>query len=276
MRMDAMEVLKAIILGAVQGLTEFLPVSSSGHLVILGEILGREFGGEGSTAQSVLLHLGSWLAILIVFRKDILKLIWPRFDFRSFGLLFLASLPAAIVGLTIKKLLPGAQESWIEQNVLQSPWVACFGLMFTAAVLWLAERKRELFVTFENARGKQFWLVGIVGVAQMVALLPGVSRSGSTICMALMLHWVKSDAVKLSFLMGLIAIGGAGLIEAKEISHIEPAPAAAGFIASLVFSLIGLAGIKLVVEKEKLRWFGVYTAIAGVAALGYFMVFPPN
>lgn len=271
-----MEILKAIILGAVQGLTEFLPVSSSGHLVILGHILGREFGGEGSTAQSVLLHLGSWLAILIVFRKDILKLVWPRISWRSFGLLFTASLPAAIVGLTIKKLLPDTDAGWIEHNVLQSPWVACFGLMFTAAVLWLAERKRELFVTFESAKGRQFWLVGIVGLAQMVALLPGVSRSGSTICMALMLHWVKSDAVKLSFLMGLIAIGGAGLVEAKEISNIEPAPAIAGFLASLVFSLIGLAGIKLVVQKEKLKWFGVYTAIAGVSALVYLIAFPPG
>jgi undecaprenyl-diphosphatase len=270
-----MDVLKAIILGAVQGLTEFLPVSSSGHLVILGEILGRELGGEGSTAQSVLLHLGSWLAILIVFRKDIIKLVWPRFDLRAFSLLFLASLPAAIVGLTIKKLLPDAQGTWIEHNLLQSPWVACFGLLATAAVLWLAERKRELFVTFEGAKGVHFWLVLVVGVAQMVALLPGVSRSGSTICMALMLRWVKTDAVKLSFLMGLIAIGGAGLIEAREISHIEPAPAAAGFIASLVFSLIGLAGIKLVVQKEKLRWFGVYCAIAGVAALAYLLAFPP-
>src|SRR5690606_20881995 len=124
--------LKAIILGAVQGLTEFLPVSSSGHLVILGDILGRELGGKGSTAQSVLLHLGSWLAILIVFRKDILKLFLPRPDLRAVGMLFIASLAAAIVGITIKKLLPEAQEVWIEANVLQSPWVACFGLMFTA------------------------------------------------------------------------------------------------------------------------------------------------
>ena len=178
-----MEILKAIILGIVQGLTEFLPVSSSGHLVILGEILGRELGGEGSTAQSVLLHLGSWLAILIVFRKDILKLVWPRFDFRAFAMLFIASLPAAIVGLTIKKLLPDAQEQWIEANVLQSPWVACCGLIATALVLWLAERKRQLFVRFETAKGVHFWLVGVVGIAQMIAILPGISRSGSTICM---------------------------------------------------------------------------------------------
>lgn len=270
-----MDVLKAIILGAIQGLTEFLPVSSSGHLVILGEILGREMGGEGSTAQSVLLHLGSLLAILWVFRDDVLKLVYPKINWRLFGLLFIASLPAAIVGLTIKKLLPDSQAGWIEHNVLQSPWVACFGLMFTAAVLWLAERPRELRVTLEGARGMDFWLVSLVGVAQMIALLPGVSRSGSTICTALILYWVRADAVRLSFLMGMIAIGGAGLIEAREISEIDAAPAIAGFAASLVFSLIGLSLVKLVVAKRKLRWFSAYCAIAGVAALMYFLAFPP-
>lgn len=270
-----MEILKAIILGAVQGLTEFLPVSSSGHLVILDEILGRELGGDGSTAQTVLLHLGSWLAILIVFRADILKLVYPRFNLRSWALLFIASLPAAVAGITIKKLLPDAEAAWVEQNLLQSPWVACFGLLLTAGVLYVAERRRELFVSFANARGVHFWLVLVVGFAQMMALLPGVSRSGSTICVALMLHWVKDDAVRLSFLMGLIAIGGAGLVEARNISQIDVAPATAGFLASLVFSLIGLWGIKLVVKKEKLRWFAAYCGIAGITALAYFVAFPP-
>jgi undecaprenyl-diphosphatase len=271
-----MDVLRAIILGAIQGITEFLPVSSDGHLVILGEILGRELGGETSTAQTVLLHLGSWLAILIVFRADILKLVWPRFDWHSWALLFIASIPAAIAGITIKKLLPDADSAWVEHHILQNPWLACFGLMFTAVVLWLAEVKRELFVTFEAARGRHFWLVLLVGTAQALAILPGVSRSGSTICMALMLHWVRSDAVKLSFLMGLIAIGGAGLIEAREISEMQPAPAVAGFVASLIFSLIGLWAVKLVVNREKLRWFAVYCAVAGCAALAYFAAFPPT
>jgi undecaprenyl-diphosphatase len=270
-----MDVLRAIILGAIQGITEFLPVSSDGHLVILGEILGRELGGEGSTAETVLLHLGSWLAILIVFRADIIKLVWPRFDWHSWSLLVLASIPAAIVGITIKKLLPDAESAWVEHHILQSPWLACFGLLFTACVLWLAEVKRELFVTFELAKGKHFWLVLLVGAAQAFAILPGVSRSGSTICMALMLHWVRSDAVKLSFLMGLIAIGGAGLIEAKEIARIAPAPGIAGFVASLLFSLIGLWAVKLIVQREKLRWFAVYCAVAGLSALVFFLCFPP-
>lgn len=262
-----MEVLRAILLGAVQGITEFLPVSSSGHLVILAEILGRELGGESSTAESVLLHLGSWFAILWVFRADVARLVYPRINWRLLGLLFIASVPAAIAGLTIKKLLPGATEAWVEGSILQSPWVACFGLMFTAVLLWLAEVPRRLHVTLLGARGMQYWLVAIIGLAQMVALLPGVSRSGATICTALMLYWVRSDAVRLSFLMGIIAIGGAGLVEAREISSFDAAPAIAGFASSLIFSLLGLWLIKLVVAKEKLRWFSVYCAAAGIVAL---------
>jgi undecaprenyl-diphosphatase len=266
-----LEVIKAIILGAVQGLTEFLPVSSSGHLVILGAILGEQFGGETSTAQSVLLHLGSLVAIAIVFRKDILALFFPKLDVRKLKLLFVVSIPAAVAGLVIKKGLPDAEQQWVEVNVLQSVWVASVALLFTAAILWLAERPRKLDTNFDNT---PTWPVFLIGIAQMFAILPGVSRSGSTICIALMLRWVKNDAIRLSFLMGLIAIGGAGLIEARNISTFDVAPAAAGFISSLVFSLLGLWGIKFVVEKNKLRYFAAYCTVAGVSALCWFSFGP--
>lgn len=262
-----MDVPEAILLGAVQGLTEFLPVSSSGHLVLVGALLGRDLESGRSTATSVLLHLGSLLAIAIVFRREILALFRPRPDLRGWGLLFLASLPAAIVGLGIKKGLPDAAENWVEANLLQSPLVAACGLVITAGLLWTAEQKRELRVRFDDASGRDYWLVMVVGLAQAAAILPGVSRSGATICTALILRWVKGDAVRLSFLMGLIAIGGAGLLEAREISALDPAPAAAGFSASLVFSLLGLSLVKMVVAKSRLRWFSLYCALAGVAAL---------
>lgn len=263
-----MDPLTAIILGAVQGITEFLPVSSDGHIVLAGTLLGLQ-GEEQSTAVTVLLHLGSLLAIMVVFRADIIRLVWPRLDWHALKLLFVASLPAAVIGLGLKKGIPDTQEAWVEANVLNNPWLAGLGLLFTAGVLWLAERKREAFVTVPTAKGQHFWLVLLVGTAQAFAILPGVSRSGSTICMALILHWVRPEAVKLSFLMGMIAIGGAGLLEARHIAEMEPAPAVAGFAASLVFSLLGLFGVKLVVRKQKLRWFAAYCAVAGVAALAW-------
>ena len=262
-----MDVFHAILLGTVQGLTEFLPISSSGHLVIIGALIERDLEAAGSTAQTVLLHLGSLLAILYVFRADILRLFRPRMAWNSLGLLAVASVPAVIAGVVIKLLLPDSSAGWVELNVLNSPLVAAFGLLATAALLWMAERPREARVEFEGARGIDFWLVTLIGLAQMCAILPGVSRSGSTICVALMLGWVRNDAVKLSFLMGLIAIGGAGLVEARNISQIEAGPAIAGFIASLVFSLLGLWGIKLVVARSKLRWFAVYCLFAGCGTL---------
>jgi undecaprenyl-diphosphatase len=267
-----METSDAIILGMIQGLTEFLPVSSSGHLVLAGALLGVNAGEPDASyvAFEVLLHLGSLCAIGIVFGRDLLRLAFPRIDFHGLKLLFIASLPAAIVGITLKKLLPQATEEWVELNVLSSPTVAACGLLVTASVLWLAGARRDAEITFENARGPRTWTVLWVGIAQMIAILPGVSRSGSTIATALNFRWMRPEAVKLSFLMGFIAIGGAGLIEAKKISALteaNPVPMIAGFLASLVFSLLGLMAIKLVVNKGKLRYFAVYCACVGVAAL---------
>lgn len=266
-----MTTLDAIILGAIQGLTEFLPVSSSGHLVLAGALLGYEASEDpGLLAFEVLLHLGSLLAIVIVFWRDVLKLVYPRLDWHGIALLFVASLPAAIAGIIIKVLLPHSAEAWVEQQVLSSPLVAACGLLLTAAVLWVAEIKREAVITFDSARGPAFWTALWVGLAQMVAILPGVSRSGSTIATALSLKWVRPEAVKLSFLMGLIAIGGAGLIKSRDIKGLaeaDPLPVLAGFLASLVFSIVGLTAIRFIVAKSKLRWFSAYCALAGVAAL---------
>lgn len=229
--------------------------------------MGDNFGGEPSTALSVLLHLGSLVAILFWFRRDVWALLAPKPDGRKLLLLFIATLPAAVTGLLIKKGLSDDASGWVEHNILQSPWVAAFGLLFTAAILWLAERPREHVHTLAEKSSAQYWMVFLIGIAQMVAICPGVSRSGSTICAALMLRWVKDDAVRLSFLMGLIAIGGAGLLEARHIAEFDPAPAVAGFISSLIFSLLGLWGITLVVQKSKLRYFSAYCGFAGVMAL---------
>ncbi len=260
-----MSIIEAIILGAVQGITEFLPISSDGHLVLAGVLLGRE--EEGTLAMTVLLHLGSLLAIAITFRRDIVALLWPRIDWHAWLVLFVASIPAAIVGFTLKLFIPNSTEAWIEKEVMQSPVWAGFGLLFTAGVLWCAEIKRVPEVGVATVAGSRYWGVLLIGFAQALAMLPGVSRSGSTISLALNLRWLRPEALKLSFLMGLIAIGGAGLIEAKEISNIEPGPGFAGFASSLLFSLVGLNAIKLIVAKSKLRWFACYCAIAGLAAL---------
>lgn len=274
--MDVMEAADAILLGTIQGLTEFLPVSSSGHLVLAGEILGVDpESWPNYLAFEVLLHLGSLCAIATVFAKDLARLVYPRIDFQSLGLLFVASLPAAVVGITIKKLLPHAQQAWLESNVISSPMVAACGLLVTSCILWVGSAPGSERFSFAGEQRGKVWSALLVGCAQAIAILPGISRSGSTIATALRTGWVKPEAVKLSFLMGFIAIGGAGLIEAKNIgalANANAAPMIAGFAASLLSSLAGLLLVRLIVKKGKLRWFAAYCALAGMASLVWLLV----
>ncbi|MCC6572880.1 MAG: undecaprenyl-diphosphate phosphatase [Planctomycetes bacterium] len=263
-----MDWLNAIILGAVQGITEFLPISSDGHLVLASALLGV----NATLDMTVLLHLGSLAAIAIVFRRDVRALVFPRIDWHGLMVLAIASIPAVIVGLTLKILLPKATGTEVERSVMQSPLWAAGGLIFTAAMLWTAEIKREPSVTLANVRGGGYLGVLLIGCMQALAILPGVSRSGSTISTALALKWLRPEAVRLSFMMGLIAITGAGLLEAKEIAKIEPVTGICGFVSSFVFSLFGLWAVRLVVLKGKLRWFAAYCLVLGVGALVYLLV----
>lgn len=246
-----MDPITALLLGALQGLTEFLPVSSSGHLV-LGKLALHDASSDAeSLSFSVLVHLGSLIAILWVFRKDVWALFFPRIHLRRMALLIYVSIPAVILGLLIK--------GFDGEGVLNSPWVTVGGLLITTLMLWIAERPREVTVAWESLDSLSFRRAGLVGLAQAMAILPGVSRSGSTIATACAIGWERSDAVRLSFMMGLIALTGAGLLEARHISELDPAPSLIGFASSLVFSLLGLFCVKYVVAKRKLRWFAGYT-----------------
>lgn len=286
------DIFSAIVLGAVQGLTEFLPVSSSGHLVLSEHLFGMGHsgdgtGGDGMTALNVLVHLGSLLAIVIVLRRDVLSLVWPRPNWRLWALLLYVSIPAAAIGLGVK--LNKNLDAWFELQVLNNPWVAACGLFLTSAVLLWGQRTGKERITLEAMTGasaenasnagqgmapagyintrREFWRAGLVGIAQALAILPGVSRSGSTVATGLGIGWERFSAVRLSFLMGCVAIGGAGLIKAKDITEIPAGPALAAFVSSLVFSLVGLTLLRLVVKGRKLGWFALYTALAGTTAL---------
>jgi len=274
-----MNVLEAIILGAVQGLTEFLPVSSSGHLVLAKELFGVETGDQ-SVAIAVLVHLGSLVAIGMVFRRDVFTLMKPSQGWRNWLVLVIATLPAAVGGIGFKMYAPELFERYES-----SAWVACFGLLVTCMLLAVVtirtRRKRaeaeggeqdleagsELRPQWGRAGSVELKSAFGVGVAQMVAITPGISRSGSTICASLLLGWSRADALRLSFLMGMIAIGGAGLLEARNISELEPVSAVTAFLSSLVFSLLGIWAIKAIVAKAKFGWFAVYTGCAGVVGL---------
>ncbi len=250
-----MSVVEAIILGIVQGLTEFLPVSSSGHLALGEEFFG--FRGEESIAFDVLVHVATLVAILCVILRDIVRIV--RRDRRVVALLVLGSVPAAIVGILLDK-----QMESIKTNLL------LVGLFFltTAAVLVVAkilerDRKEMTEMSFLDAL--------VIGISQAVAILPGISRSGSTISTARALGISASSAFSFSFLLGAVAISGATVLKAKDIASLGDqigfGVLSAAFVASLVSGIFALLVFRKMVVAGKLHFFAWYLVPLGIAAI---------
>ncbi len=253
--------LEAIVLGIVQGLTEFLPVSSTGHLVIFERLLER-FLGEGTTqlgglSLDVALHVGTLASILVVYRRDLISL---RRRPRLCGMIVLASLPAAVVGLV-----------WADQfeTAFRSPRVAGFGLLLTALWLMTAERLGRGVRTIDGIRPRE--ALGI-GVCQALALVPGVSRSGSTIAGGVLLGVERNAACTFSFLIAVPAIAGAGALTARRawaagFQTASLAPLAAGMLVAFVVGWIALHWLIRAVAKGRLHWFAIYCFTVGLTAL---------
>ncbi len=241
-----------IIIGAVQGITEFLPVSSSGHIALLEHWFGA-FSSELS--REVALHLATLLAVLLYFRRKIANLLLSWFKGKKLDyLLFIVvgSLPAALVGFTLR--------GWIEAAFASPRLIAIF-MALTGAILlstrWAANSGAELNTGRSLA----------IGTAQALAILPGISRSGSTISAALHLKIPPEEAFEFSFLLSIPAIAGAGFLEAMEVSpsallnHWEGA-LVAFFTGYLSLSLLGKA-----VKKGKLWWFSPYLFLLSILVL---------
>ncbi len=242
--------IKFIILGITQGLTEFLPVSSSAHLVIMQKILGLN-GQE--VALSVVLHLGTVLALLVFFFFDLIELIFKP---KWIGLIILVTLITGIIGIFGKNFF---------ESLFSSPRIAAFGLIVTAIILILT---RE----FGHAKRASIkWRDAfILGITQGIAIIPGVSRSGITISTLLFRGIDRGSAFRFSFLAAIPAVLGAAILEAKGISAALKTDFAvffAGFIFSFLAGLFSLWFLKRVLEKAKLYYFGFYCIIVAILTL---------
>lgn len=258
-----MSVLEAILLGIIQGLTEFLPVSSSGHIELGKAILGIEL--ENDLLFSLLVHLATVLSIFIVFGKDIWGLLKNLFTFKwnegnkYIAKLALSALPVMVVGLAFKEQLELLFEGRI---VLVGALLICTGF-----ILYLSTLEKE------KTRKFKFLDALIVGLAQAVAVLPGISRSGSTIATALALGIDREDAARFSFLMVLVPIIGASLLELPELANIQSSgnaafmPLLAGFIAAFVSGYLACRWMLNVVKKGKITYFSIYCFIVGAIAI---------
>ncbi|WP_299218915.1 undecaprenyl-diphosphate phosphatase [uncultured Aquimarina sp.] len=258
-----MEIIDAIILGVIQGLTEFLPVSSSGHLELGKAILGDQSVPEESLLFTVVLHFATALSTIVVFRKDIWEIIKGLLKFKKndetmFSLRIIVSMiPAVLIGLFFEEQL----EQLFGGNIM----FVGFMLIITAILLWLADKAKNTakIVTTSNAF--------VIGIAQAIAMLPGISRSGATISTSVLLGNDKTKAARFSFLMVIPLIFGKigkDLLSGDlTVSPESSTPLILGFIAAFISGLFACTWMISLVKKSKLSYFALYCIVVGVVAI---------
>ena len=260
-----MTLFDAILLGVVQGITEFLPISSDGHLAIVQHYL-HNFEQPGLLFD-VLLHVGTLGAILLYLQRDIGRLLAAPFrrtgearrDRRMLVLIVAASVPTAIIGLTLKSSV----ERWMENMVVVGAM-----LILTGTLLFVGERYRR-----RGRRGESALTLTdaiLTGIAQGLAVLPGLSRSGSTIATLLFRGVDGETAARFSFLMAIPAVGGAALLSLKDLDALPPGEIPVYLAGAAVAFVVGLCAIRLlldVIRRQKLFWFTIYCWLLGTALL---------
>lgn len=267
------EIIKAIIVGIVQGLTEFLPVSSSGHIVIAQEILNIHFAEDENLLFAIVLHFATALSTIVIFRKDIAQIIKGLFRFQNneefhFSLkVVLSMIPAALVGVLLKDTL--------EEMFSNLLIVGCM-LLITATLLFFADKSKK------EGRAINYKDSFIIGIAQgFAALLPGLSRSGSTIGTSILLGNDKSKAARFSFLMVLPLIFGATakmFWDATEtggmsIGEMPVGALVGGFLAAFISGLFACKWMIEIVKKAKLTYFSIYCIAVGLLVISYELFF---
>lgn len=260
-----METIDAIILGIIQGLTEFLPVSSSGHLELGKAILGDHSIPEESLLFTVVLHFATALSTIVVFRKDIWEIISGLLQFKwneesQFSLkIIISMLPAVFIGLFFEEQL----EAFFGGNIR----FVGFMLLITAVLLYFADKAKD------TDKKVSFASAFIVGISQAIAMLPGISRSGATISTSVLLGVDKSKAARFSFLMVVPLIFGkiAKDLMSGELNFNGDNNFAmgAGFIAAFVAGLAACTWMIQLVRKSKLSYFAIYCLIVGLIAIVY-------
>jgi len=261
---------QALFSGIIQGLTEFLPVSSSGHLVIFNALFGSGEGG-GDLAFTVFLHLATLLAVVVCFRKDIWALIReffaalgdllrgkPNFktpERRFLVMVVIATIPAVLAGALIKLL--------DLDSVLENIFVVAAMLLLTAAFMFAVDRLKGMY----TEKDAPYRVSLLVGCMQAVAILPGLSRSGSTIFGGVLGGFKKEFAVKFAFILSIPAILGAALLEGLDVVksgalEINLINWLIGFVAAAVCGVLAINFIRLLIKNNKFWVFGIYCLIA--------------
>ncbi|MET8976454.1 undecaprenyl-diphosphate phosphatase [Streptomyces sp. NPDC004539] len=262
---------QAVVLGVVEGVTEFLPVSSTGHLKITEGLMGIPVDKPSVVGFSAVIQVGAIAAVFVYFFKDIVRIVsaWGRgiahkeerhhHDYKFAWWVIYATIPIVIVGLAAKPLIDGA---------LGSLWVVAASLIIGSGVMWAADqmgrhKRGEDDTSFKDAM--------LVGSSQILALLfPGFSRSGATMSTALILDLDRVAATRLSFFLGIPALTGAGLYELKDAlgAGVGAAPLAVGTVVSFAVAYASIAWLLKFVAKHSFNAFVVYRLVVGVLLFG--------
>jgi undecaprenyl-diphosphatase len=262
-----MSIIEAIILGIIQGLTEFLPVSSSGHLELGKALLGVKISDD--LLFSVIVHAATMLSTVAVFYKDIGQIIKDIFKLEwnestQFAAKIIVSMiPVGIVGVFFKSEV----EQFFEGNIVSVGFMLCLTGVLLLLTHFLRNRQGGE-VTFGRAIA--------IGIAQAVAILPGISRSGATISTAILVGTDRSQAARFSFLMVLLPIVGATILEMKdyfeqstESQDLSGIVLVAGFIAAFISGLIACKWMINIVKRGKLIYFAAYCLLIGILAIAF-------
>lgn len=265
--------LHAVLIGIVEGITEFLPVSSTGHINIVETLLGHDITQPGTTAFSAVIQVGAIIAAIIYFWADIVRIVTAWFrglsnkqarrdpDYTLGWGIILGSIPVAVVGLLLKR--------FIEESV-RSLWVIAGALIIWSAVMWLADRQQNLTKGMKDVTVKDALIIGAFQALSPV--LPGISRSGATISAGLFLKFDRVTATRLSFFMGIPSLVAAGLLEAvTEAGAISDTmgwtPTIIATVVSGVVAYATIAWLLRFVSSNKFTSFLVYRVLLGLVIM---------
>ena len=263
-----MPILQSILLGAVQGLGEFLPVSSSGHLLLCRLLLGIETESPAMKMLDILLHVATLIPVIIIFWNDWLDMILHPIRNKTLVLLIIASLPTLCIYLLAKKVFPEVDGF----SVFENGWFLGISFLLTSLFLLVCDR---ISLSGSNRSDKKVGILQalVMGLFQGIGMIPGISRSGSTIFGGVSSGLNKSTAAKFSFMMSAPAILGSLLMEGKKaieagyIQEIEPVSALAGMIVAAVVGFVSIRFMLKLISRIPLAWFALYLAIIGILFL---------
>jgi len=255
---DLLQIIESMILGIIQGLTEFLPISSSGHLVLFRKLMGLQ---EAGLFLDTMLHLGTLLAVVIIFWQDIVYLLKHPFS-RLMQLIVVGTIPTAIIGLSFKDYF---------ETVFKSGSTLGYEFIITGIILWFADKAKKS--GYKGMEQITFTDALFVGTLQGAAILPAISRSGLTIAGALFRKIERGVAARFSFLLSLPAILGAAVLQLKDIftgRAVETVSSSAIIMGTLMAVIAGYIAVKWMIkllQEGSLKIFSYYVWVVGVLIL---------